>query len=469
MKAASYLVVGGQFGDEGKGKIVDLLVQEGGVDVVVRYNGGANAGHTIVLDDGKYPLHLLPSGILHPRVMNLISAGVVVDPLHLVKEMQNLKNRGFDCENLRISDRAHLVMPWHRAIDAHLGGRIGTTARGIGPCYEDRASRRGVRVGDLVDENGQVDRDHFARRVRELVAERNELMQKVYGLEPLDAERILEDYFGAAEQIKHLVTDTADLLEQFTRESKVVLFEGAQGTLLDIDWGTYPYVTSSSVSLPGCQLGSGLFVVPELRLGVVKAYATRVGEGPFPSELGDYDTIKERDTFPPGQPLPEVSAEDRQQALRGDDYLMGRWLRLAGSEFGTTTGRPRRCGWLDLVAVRQAVRMSGLNAIALTKLDILNGIPRLKLAVAYEFQGRQTRAFPARSHRLSEYRPVYEEMPGWEHLEGVTSFETLPQAAQNYIRRIEEYAGVPVKLLSVGSHRTQSLFLPDREVAVRRG
>lgn len=460
IRAKSYLVVGGQFGDEGKGKIVDLVVQEGGVDVVVRYNGGANAGHTIVLDDGKYPLHLLPSGILHPRVMNLISAGVVVDPIHLVGEIKNLQGRGFTCDNLRISDRAHLVMPWHKAIDAHLGGAIGTTARGIGPCYEDRASRRGLRMGELVDENGEVDRTHFSRRVEQLVTEKN-LLMKAYGLEPIDAQKVLSDYFEAAAFLKDKVTDTADLLEQYTREGKCVLFEGAQGALLDIDWGTYPYVTSSSVSLPGCLLGSGVFVVPELRMGIVKAYASRVGEGPFPTELGAYEVIKEKDKMKPGI---EFTAEERAQALAGDDYLMGRWLRIVGAEFGTTTGRPRRCGWLDLVAVRQAVRMSGLNALVLTKLDILNGIPKLKLAVAYERNGRKTRTFPARSHHLGEYRPIYEEMPGWETLDGARSFEDLPREAQAYIRRIEEFAGVPVRVLSVGSHRTESLFLPDREV-----
>ncbi|MCE7870770.1 adenylosuccinate synthase [bacterium CPR1] len=467
IRAASYLVVGGQFGDEGKGKIVDLVVQEGGVDVVVRYNGGANAGHTIVLDQGKYPLHLLPSGSLHPEVMNLITAGVVVDPLHLVKEIQNLQGRGFHCENLRISDRAHLVMPWHKSIDAHLGGRIGTTARGIGPCYEDRASRRGLRMGDLVDEAGLVDKDHFARRVKETVEDKNAILTKVYGLGPLDPEEILHDYFAAAELLKGQVTDTADLLEQYTREGKCVLFEGAQGALLDVDWGTYPYVTSSSVSLPGCLLGSGVFVVPELRMGVVKAYATRVGEGPFPTELGEYGAVKERDTFNPELGAPRLTEAERSAALDGDDYCMGRWLRLVGAEFGTTTGRPRRCGWLDLVAVRQAVRMSGLNALVLTKLDILDGIPKLKLAVAYERGGKQTRAFPARSHHLNEYTPVYEELPGWETLDGAGSFEELPGEAQHYIRRIEEYTGVPVRVLSVGSHRSQSLFLPDRAVTAR--
>lgn len=463
IRAKSYLVVGGQFGDEGKGKIVDLVVQEGGVDVVVRYNGGANAGHTIVLDEGKYPLHLLPSGILHPKVMNLISAGVVVDPIHLLGEIKNLQGRGFTCENLRISDRAHLVMPWHKAIDAHLGGAIGTTARGIGPCYEDRASRRGLRMGDLVDESGNVDKQHFGNRVRAIAEEKN-LVLKAYGLEPIDVEKVLQDYFEAAELLKHQVCDTADLLEQYTREGKCVLFEGAQGALLDIDWGTYPYVTSSSVSLPGCLLGSGVFVVPELRMGIVKAYATRVGEGPFPTELGVYETIKQRDKLEPGVPMPEFSEAERSAALDGDEYHMGRWLRIVGAEFGTTTGRPRRCGWLDLVAVRQAVRMSGLNALVLTKLDILNGIPKLKLAVAYERNGKQTRSFPARSHHLHEYRPVYEEMPGWETLKGAKSFEDLPSQAQAYIRRIEEFVGVPVRVLSVGSHRTESLFLPDRPV-----
>ncbi|MBI3929515.1 MAG: adenylosuccinate synthetase [Armatimonadetes bacterium] len=462
------LVVGAQFGDEGKGKVVDLLVQEGDTDVVVRYNGGANAGHTIVLDDGKYPLHLIPSGILHPQVLNIVAAGVVIDPLWLVEEMGNLKSRGIPCENLRISDRAHLVMPWHKVVDAHLGGRIGTTARGIGPCYEDRAGRRGLRVGDLVDEKGQLDKDHFTRRVRELVADKNRLLTRVYDLKPLDGEEILEQVLVAGEQFRDKVADTAVLIESLAREGKSFLYEGAQGTLLDVDWGTYPYVTSSSVSLAGCYLGSGVCVEPELRLGVVKAYGTRVGEGPFPAELGDYETVKKLDAVEPGRELAPPTPEQQSRALSGDDYLMGRWIRAVGREFGTTTGRPRRCGWLDLVVVRHAVRVSGLNALALTKLDVLSGIPRLKLCVAYRCRGDRLESFPARSHRLPDCEPIYEELPGFGSLEGITRWEELPIEARAYVRRVEELAGAPVRVLSIGSHRSQSLMLPETEASPAR-
>lgn len=454
----SYLIVGAQFGDEGKGKIVDLLVQNKDIDVVVRYNGGNNAGHTIVLDDGKYPLHLLPSGILHPKVANVIGAGVVIDPLWLKKEITNLNGRNISCENLLISDRAQLVMPWHRVIDGHLGGRIGTTARGVGPTYEDRASRRGIRVGDLVTDEGQVDKDHFAKRVREGAADKNELISKVYGLAPLDPEAIIAEYIDAAEGFKHQVADTGAAVGRFHAEKKNILFEGAQGALLDVDWGTYPYVTSSSVGLAGAFSGSGNCNIPEMRLGVVKAYATRVGEGPFVAELGQYEAIKEKDTVAPGASLPLLTADEKHAALNGDEYLMGRWLRAVGAEFGTTTGRPRRCGWLDIVVVRHAVRMSGLNGLALTKLDVLDGIPSIKVCVGYEYKGKRVDDFPGRIHTLGQHKPIYEELPGWDTLEGAKSFEEMPKAAQDYVHKLEEWIGVPVKIVSVGRHRDQSLW-----------
>lgn len=458
MRKPSTLVVGTQFGDEGKGKIVDLLVQRGDLDVVVRFNGGANAGHTIVLDDGKYPLHLIPSGILHPETINIIAAGVVLDPLFLVKEIENLRGRKVSCDNLFISDRAHLVMPWHRAIDAHLGGRLGTTAKGIGPCYEDRAARRGIRVGDLVDEEGRVDKDHFARRVREVAQEKNQLIENVYGLEPLDPEAILAEFLEAAEVFREKVRDTGALIEQLLGQGKAFLYEGAQGSLLDVDWGSYPYVTSSSVGLAGCYVGTGNCVLPEHRLGVVKAYSTRVGEGPYPAELGEYARIKVEDVVQPGTSLPPLTEEQRQLALAGDDYWMGRWLRSAGAEYGTTTGRPRRCGWLDVVAVRHAVRMSGLNGLALTKLDVLDGIPRLKVCVAYEYRGQRVETFPGRIHHLDDYRPIYEELEGWDSLAGAECYQDLPARARNYVERLEEWIGVPARIVSIGSHRSQSLW-----------
>ncbi|MFN8613023.1 MAG: adenylosuccinate synthetase [Vulcanimicrobiota bacterium] len=458
MSRPSILIAGAQFGDEGKGKIVDLLVQKGDLDVVVRFNGGANAGHTIVLDDGKYPLHLIPSGILHKETINIIAAGVVVDPLFLVKEIENLKTRGISCDNLFISDRAHMVMPWHRAIDAAQGGRLGTTAKGIGPTYEDRAGRRGIRVGDMIDENGQIDLEHFSQRVRDVCAEKNNLFQKVHNLEPLDAEQIIQEFVKAAEVIKGKVRDTGAMIADLITQGKSFLYEGAQGSLLDVDWGTYPYVTSSSVGLAGCYVGTGNCVLPEVRMGVVKAYGTRVGEGHFPAELGEYARIKEQDKVSPGGTLPPLTAEERSLALNGDDYWMGRWLRAVGAEYGTTTGRPRRCGWLDIVAVRQAVRMSGLNQIALTKLDVLDGIPKLKVCVAYEYQGKRTTDFPARIHHLHDYKPVYEELEGWDSLGKATSFEELPEQAKAYVKKLEEWIGVPIKIVSVGSHRASSLW-----------
>lgn len=459
MNAKSMLVVGAQFGDEGKGKIVDLLVERGGVETVVRYNGGANAGHTIVLDDGKFPLHQVPSGILHPEVLNIIGAGVVLDPPALLKEIAELRRRHVECSNLRISERAHLVMPWHRVLDAHLGGRLGTTARGIGPCYEDRASRRGIRVGDLVDGDGKVDRDHFHARVHEIGDEKNQLLSRVHGLERLDLDAIVEQYCAAAEDFAGQVTDISDLLEQRNAEGRTVLYEGAQGALLDVDWGSYPYVTSSSCSLGGCTIGVGLDPHPELRFGIVKAYATRVGEGPFPCELGEYDDVKLRDAVEPGQPFPAADEALRAAALAGDDYAMGRWLRLAGAEFGTTTGRPRRTGWLDMVAVRHSIRVSGLNALAVTKLDVLDGLPSLRIGVGYEIRGRRLDRFPSRARDLAQVRPIFEELPGWESLDGATCFEDMPAQAQRYVRRMAELAGVPVRILSVGSHRAQSMLL----------
>ncbi len=461
MDVRSLLVLGAQYGDEGKGKIVDLLVERARVGTVVRFNGGANAGHTIVLEDGRFALHQVPSGILHPEVMNLIGAGVALDPLRLVEELRDLRRRGVECTNLRVSDRAHLVMPWHHVLDGHLGGRLGTTARGIGPCYEDRAARCGLRVGDLVDARGRVDLKHFAARVREVGTAKNLMLTRQYGLDPLDLDEILTACTEAAQVFAPQVADISELLEERNRAGHRVLYEGAQGALLDVDWGTYPYVTSSSCSLGGCAVGVGLNPAPEMRMGVLKAYATRVGEGPFPGELGDPERVKQHDARPAGSPLPQMTSAQREAALAGDQEAMGRWLRLAGAEFGTTTGRPRRTGWLDMVAVRHAVQVSGLNALALTKLDVLDGIPTLKMAVAYEIHGERTTRMPSRVRDLGVARPVYEELPGWSCLGGATRFEDLPPQAQVFVQRVAELAGAPVRVLSVGGRRSQSLMLPE--------
>ncbi len=458
MQSNDILIVGGQFGDEGKGKIVDVLVNTASVDAVVRYNGGANAGHTIVLDDGKFPLHLIPSGVLHENVVNIIGAGVVIDPLWLVDELKGLRGRGVACNNLKISDRAHLVLPWHKVLDAHLGGKIGTTARGIGPCYADRAFRRGLRIGDLVTFHGEVDTEAFREKYYEVGEEKNRILTKAYGLEPVDLNSTCTAILEAAEQIAAMVSDTSVTLQRLQQQNKRILFEGAQGSLLDVDWGTYPYVTSSSVNLPGCALGAGLMVLPEYRLGIVKAYGTRVGEGPFPGELGTYEEIKTKDTLEPGTSMPPLTETEQAKALQGDDYLMGRWLRSVGAEYGTTTGRPRRCGWLDLVAVKHSVKLSGLNGIAFTKLDVLSGIPELKVCVGYRVDGEILTHFPARTSLLERVEPLYETLPGFELPEGVSRREDLPEKAEAYCRFVEEFLNVPITIVSVGRHREETFY-----------
>ena len=452
MSMKSTLVVGAQFGDEGKGKIVDSLVQDEGFECVVRYNGGNNAGHTIVHDGVTYPLHLIPSGILHSHVCNVIGAGVVVDPPGLYGEIENLAKQGIDCNNLHISDRAHMVMPWHKVIDAHLGKKIGTTAKGIGPCYEDRASRRGIRVGELVNEHGRVDVEHFSKRFREVAKHKNAVITKVYELPALDVEKELVAMLELGHKLAPHVTDTAALLTQYKNEKRSILFEGAQGCLLDVDWGSYPYVTSSSVSLAGCLLGSGSAQVPERRIGIVKAYSTRVGEGPYLGELGDYEVIKKEDMRGQVQPLTDAQ---KQEAMDGNELLMGRWLRLVGSEYGTTTGRPRRCGWLDLVAVKHAVQISGLTEIALTKLDILSDMPKLKLITAYRDGEEVLDTFPSRINHLGRCEPIYEEFEGFGQVSQIENFEELPASAQTYIKRIEDYLGIPARLVSIGPGRAE--------------
>ncbi|MFA5504599.1 MAG: adenylosuccinate synthase [Vulcanimicrobiota bacterium] len=450
----STLVVGAQYGDEGKGKIVDSLLEDGSFDCVVRYNGGNNAGHTIVWDGVSYPLHLIPSGILYPRVSNIIGAGVVVCPEGLVDEIETLTKRGVNCSNLYLSDRAHLVMPWHKVIDGHKAQELGTTAKGIGPCYEDRASRRGLRVGELVTQDGRVDVKHFSDRFRSVATFKNDLLSKIYALEPLDVERELARVLELAEKFAHLVCDTAQLLQDYSRQGKSLLFEGAQGCLLDIDWGSYPYVTSSSVTLGSCVSGSGTAFVPERRIGIVKAYSTRVGEGPYLGELGEYDTIKTQDLR--GQVT--MTEEDKEKALAGDELLMGRWLRLAGQEYGTTTGRPRRTGWLDLVAVKHSVQVSGLTELALTKLDVLAGIPRLKLVVGYRDGDQVIRSLPSRIHHLAACTPQYEEFEGFGEIAGIKQYSELPETARRFIDRIEEFVGIPVRIVSVGPGRAEHIL-----------
>ncbi|MEP7117142.1 MAG: adenylosuccinate synthase [Acidobacteriota bacterium] len=422
------VVLGAQWGDEGKGKIVDLLTPH--FSVVGRYQGGHNAGHTVYVRGQKFVLHLIPSGILHAGVSCLIGNGVVVDPTALFKEIDELAGLGISVEGrLFISDRAHLILPYHRELDvlseARRGERkIGTTSRGIGPAYEDKIGRRGVRLCDLGD------RAALAGEIRDNVHARNQMIKDSH----LDWKQVYDTLLEQGERLKTWSIDGSLFLHTAMAEGRRVLFEGAQGTMLDIDHGTYPYVTSSNASVGG--VCTGLGVPPHAIggvLGVAKAYATRVGEGPFVTEL--HDTMGER-------------------------------LRETGNEYGASTGRPRRCGWYDAVAVRYAVRVNGIGALALTKLDVLDGIEEIQVAVAYRIDGRDVHDFPANLPNDASVTPVYESWPGWTApTKGATSFAALPGEAQRYIARLEEVSGVPVGLVSTGSDRNETIIRADRPLA----
>ncbi len=418
------VVVGAQWGDEGKGKIVDLLTHE--ADVVVRYQGGPNAGHTLVVDGRKTVLHQVPSGILHPGKRCLIGNGVVLDPDTLVREIDGLKGQGFltDDAQLRVSPAAHVIMPYHRRLDvarerARGDKAIGTTRRGIGPCYEDKIARRGVRIGDLFQP------EKLARLVTERLVEANGQLTAL-GDAPLDANEVIRTVHTPARRIAPHVADTSLLLAEESRQGSAILFEGAQGTLLDVDHGTYPFVTSSNTTAAAAATGSGCGPTAiDQVVGITKAYATRVGGGPFPTELDD-----------------EV----------------GVLLRRTGEEFGATTGRPRRCGWLDAVVLRYAARINGLTGLAVTKVDVLSGFETLKLCVAYEVDGVRLTELPTDAELLARVTPVYEEHPGWsERLSGLRHFEELPKSARAYLARIEELTGVPVTIVSMGPERDDTI------------
>ncbi|HVP11833.1 MAG TPA: adenylosuccinate synthase [Phycisphaerae bacterium] len=420
-------VVGLQWGDEGKGKIVDLLTEH--FDVVVRYAGGANAGHTIQIGGEKFALHLVPSGILRPGVLCIIGPGVVLDPEILTEEINGLRARGIEVGgNLLISNRAHLVMPYHkkqdRLAEARLDSarRIGTTARGIGPCYADKALRStAFRVGDLYDP------PRFRARLEEIVADRNTLFATLYGdKEPLDPEAIAAAYLTCAEKLAPHVTDTTSRLHQAVAARRRVLFEGAQGTLLDIDHGTFPFVTSSTCMAGGISGGAGLpFSAVRSFIGVVKAYTTRVGGGPFPTELND-DT--------------------------------GETIRRRGHEYGTTTGRPRRCGWFDAFAVKYSVALNGITQVAVMHLDTLASLPEVKICTGYLHKGRKLEFFSPDVDVLGQVEPVYETLPGWPDKGGpISHLSQLPDSARRYIDRLEKLLGVPITLLSVGADRSATL------------
>lgn len=420
---ATKVLIGAQWGDEGKGKITDILAQKS--QVVVRSMGGNNAGHTVEANGAVYKLHLLPSGIINPQTRCLIGNGVVIDPKVLLEELAQVEAQGVCTDNLYIDARAHVIMPYHIALDglseAARGEKdIGTTRRGIGPCYMDKAERSGIRMWELVHP------ELFEEKARANIAFKNQLLTKVYGVQPLDADAVIAEYNGYAEKLKRYVADTTVLLYEAVQAGQEVLFEGAQGTLLDLDLGTYPYVTSSHPTTGGACVGAGIgpTLIDEC-IGIAKSYTTRVGKGPFPTELFD---------------------------------ATGEQIRSVGREFGTTTGRPRRCGWLDLVILKYSVRTSGLTSLVLNKLDTLSGLGTLKVCVAYELDGRRIDHFPADLSILERCRPVYVETPGWEEdLSGVQTYGALPEAAKRYIELIERECGCKVGMIGVGPNREQNI------------
>ncbi len=414
------IVIGAQWGDEGKGKIANLLARD--ADVVVRYQGGNNAGHTIVIGDEVFALSLVPSGVIYPNVIPVIGNGCVIDPKVLLEEMDALQKRGVDPSALKISGNAHLIMPYHRKLDAvrerFLGkNQIGTTRRGIGPAYLDKFSRDGIRVQDLYDPKIFSDKLELALR------EKNQILTKIYNQLPFDAAEIAAEYLEYAQRLSDHVADTSLLVWQAIRDDKTVVFEGAQGTLLDIDHGTYPFVTSSNPTAGGALTGVGVGPKDiDAVLGITKAYISRVGSGPFPTELDDD---------------------------------IGRKMVEVGGEFGTVTGRRRRCGWLDAVALRYSVRVSGITEIALMKLDVLSEFDTIRIATAYRSGDTIHSEFPRQHRVLYECEPIYEDHPGWQtDITEVRSFDDLPTAAQSYVRRVEEIAEVPVHIVSVGPERS---------------
>lgn len=420
--SSSVVVVGTQWGDEGKGKITDYLSEK--AEVVARYQGGNNAGHTIVFNGIKYKLHLIPSGIFYENKTCVLGNGMVIDPKALVEELKYLHDRGVNTDNLRISNRAHVILPYHLKLDAVAedekgDNKIGTTRKGIGPAYMDKAARIGIRIVDLLD------KEVFKEKLTRNLADKNRLLERMYDTDGFDLDDILEEYYEYGQQFAKYVTDTSVVLNEALDEGRRVLFEGAQGVMLDIDQGTYPFVTSSNPIAGGVTIGSG--VGPSKInhvVGVAKAYTTRVGDGPFPTELNDET---------------------------------GHQIREVGNEYGTTTGRPRRVGWFDSVVVRHARRVSGITDLSLNSIDVLTGLDTVKICVAYNHKGKRIDEYPASLKTLAECEPIYEEMPGWtEDITNVTSLGELPENARHYVERVSQLTGIPLSIFSVGPDRSQT-------------
>jgi adenylosuccinate synthase len=427
---SSVVVVGTQWGDEGKGKITDFLSEN--AEVIARYQGGNNAGHTIRFNGETYKLHLIPSGIFYKDKISVIGNGMVVDPKAVIKELAYLHERGVTTDNLRISNRAHVILPYHLKLDeveeeSKGANKIGTTKKGIGPAYMDKAARIGIRMADLLD------REVFEAKLTRNLEEKNRLFERIYDTDGFKLEDILDEYYEYGQQIKHFVCDTSVVLNDALDEGRRVLFEGAQGVMLDIDQGTYPFVTSSNPVAGGVTIGSGVGPTKINHVvGVSKAYTTRVGDGPFPTEL---------------------------------DNEIGHHIREVGREYGTTTGRPRRVGWFDSVVVRHARRVSGITDLSLNSIDVLTGIESLKICVAYKYNGEVISEFPASLKILAQCEPVYEELPGWtEDITGCKSLNELPVNARHYLERVAQLTGIPLSIFSVGPDRNQTnvVFSPWR-------
>jgi len=424
---ANVVVIGAQWGDEGKGKITDLLSKS--ADVVVRYQGGVNAGHTVVVNDQIFKLHLIPSGILHPDTECIIGSGTVIDPKVLIGELDQLETLNVSTKNLLISETAHVTMPYHRLIDQASEERrgehkIGTTGRGIGPTYADKSERTGIRVIDLMDT------DSLRKKLRWTVEYKNVILEKLYELPPLDADAVIAEYLEYADRLRPHVIDSSLRIYDAIQHKRNILFEGAQGTLLDLDHGTYPYVTSSNPVAGGACIGTGVGpTMIDRVIGVAKAYTTRVGEGPFPTELHG---------------------------------TMGELLCARGAEFGTTTGRKRRCGWFDAVIGRYAVRINGLDCLAITKLDVLDELEEINICVAYEVDGIICHDFPSNSRKFSRCQPVYRAVPGWKQSTAdCRSLSDLPQAALAYLKMLAELMEVPIAIVSLGASRDQTIIVED--------